>query len=116
MNRQRQIFFPALHSANFAPQVRSDFAPGLETALFGLRAPGRSEIRRFWHWLGSVSKVAESIQRNAPKRNKRFFSGYFANLAAGRDEAGLREMPRKRCAAAPGPQKGSRKPRRRREK
>ena len=49
MNWQREIFFPALHGANFAPQVRSYLAPGLEPALLGLSdpGPGRSENRRF---------------------------------------------------------------------
>src|ERR1700758_644678 len=33
MNRQSEIFFPALHGANFAPQIGSYFAPRFQSAL-----------------------------------------------------------------------------------
>ncbi len=47
VNRERESFFPALHGANFAPQIRRYFAPRLEPAL--LAGAVRSG---FWHGWG----------------------------------------------------------------
>jgi len=47
MDWQAELALPALHGANFAPQVQSYFAPGFEPALLAGAAQGR-----FWHWLG----------------------------------------------------------------
>src|SRR5947207_6766960 len=46
-NGKAERFFPTLNSANFTPQVRSNFSPGFELAFLAL-----CKLLQFWHGLG----------------------------------------------------------------